>query len=143
MQKLKNNMAYNLSMMEEISIDLNIREPFANAVFPSLNDKKKVAYSIALRNHSEILLVSSYGFSINSVFAGLSEKHIEHIANHGPKDYKENIIKTLKDEKMMKGVFEIVKAMDEDLGRGSTSNQDRIKKVIQYIKDNRVTFKFN
>jgi len=44
---------------------------------------------------------------------------------------------------MMKGVFEIVKAMDEDLGRGSTSNQDRIKKVIQYIKDNRVTFKFN
>jgi hypothetical protein len=43
---------------------------------------------------------------------------------------------------MVNGVFEIAKAMDEDLGRGATQNQDRVRNVIQYIKDNRIAFEF-
>jgi len=41
-----------------------------------------------------------------------------------------------------KKFFEIAKSMDEDLGKNTTQNQDRIKNLIQYIKDNRGAFEF-
>jgi len=129
--------------MEEINIIRSISNPHLTYILETLIEKKKVARSVLNRKEDEILLIDSSGFLIDSVFAGISEKHIEYIAIHGPKDYKENIIRTLKDEKTMKETFEIVKAMDEDLGEKSTQNQERIKKVIQYVKDNRIVFKFD
>jgi hypothetical protein len=32
--------------------------------------------------------------------------------------------------------------MDEDLGEKITKNQERVRNVIQYIKDNRMVFEF-
>ena len=131
-----------LAIEEELEIEERISEPFSNYFSGSLSEKKRVSLSIFQRKENEILLVNNYGFTIDFIFSGLTEKHIEHIANNAPKDYKENIMKILQDQEMMKGVFEIAKAMDEDLGRGATQNQDRVRNVIQYIKDNRVAFQF-
>ena len=90
----------------------------------------------------EILIIDPYGFSTDSVFSGLTEKHIEYIAKNAPQDYKINILKILKDQETMQSVFEIVKSMDTDLGNNSTQNQERIKNVIQYINDNQIAFEF-
>lgn len=105
--------------------------------------KKNTAYQILKEyKENEILIIDPYGFSVDSVFSGLTEKHIEYIAKTAPQDYKDNILKILSDQEMMKGVFEIAKAMDDDLGRGTTQNQERVRNVTQYIKDNRTVFEF-
>lgn len=131
-----------LTSTEEFAIRGNIQEPHFSYSESSVINRKRVSISILQRNITDILLIDSSGFVIDSIFAGLSEKHIEHIAKNGPRDYKENILKILKDKEMMRGVFEIAKAMDEDLGRGSVRHQERVKNVIQYIKDNQVAFEF-
>lgn len=132
----------NISPDNEFDIDRQLREPHFSYIDDNVLNKKKVSFLILSKDNSRILLVDSYGFIFDSIFTGLSEKHIEHIAKNGPKDYKENILKILKDKEMMQGVFEIAKAMDEDLGGGSTRHQTRVKNVIQYIKDNQVVFEF-
>jgi hypothetical protein len=129
-------------IIDENDIKKNIHEPHFSYIEGTIMERKGVAYSILQRDENEILLAASSGFLIDSVFSGLSAKHIEYIAKNGPKDYKDNILKLLQDQEMMQGVFEIAKAMDDDLGRGATQNQERVKNVIQYIKDNRVAFKF-
>ena len=63
-------------------------------------------------------------------------------AKNAPEDYKKNILELLNNQEMVNGIFEIAKAMDDDLGRGATQNQDRARNVIQYIKDNRIAFEF-
>jgi len=131
-----------ISIVKEMEIEKNLREPFGDYISPSLIVKKKIAYSILDREDIAVLLLDRYGFTLDYIFAGLTEKHIEYIAKNAPKNYKENILKTLRDQEMMKGVFEIAKAMDEDLGRGATQNQDRVRNVIQYVKDNRIAFEF-
>lgn len=140
--EIKNNMILDIDTKEEQRIFDLISNPHFLYVSNSISDRKKVAIIIFAKKENEILLIDNYGFLIDSVFAGLSEKHIEHIAKNGPRDYKENILKILKDKEMMKGVFEIAKAMDEDMGGGSVRHQQRVKNVIQYIKDNRVAFEF-
>lgn len=131
-----------LFIEEEMKIEQDLREPFGDYIAPSLSVKKKIAYSILSREEKTVLLLDKYGFTIDFIFAGLIEKHIEHIARNAPKDYKDNILKLLRDQEMVNGIFEIAKAMDDDLGRGSTQNQDRARNVIQYIKDNRIAFEF-
>jgi hypothetical protein len=131
-----------LSIIEEMEIEQNIREPFGDYISPSLAVKRKIAYSILTRNESTVLLLDRYGFTIDYIFAGLTEKHIECFAKNAPKVYKDNILKTLRDQEMVKGVFEIAKAMDDDLGENITKNQERVRNVIQYIKDNRMVFEF-
>lgn len=131
-----------LTTIEEINIEEMLRAPHLSYVVENLLDRKKIAASILRRNNEEILLIDSSGFLIDSVFAGLTENHIEYIAKNGPRDYKKNLLKILQDQAMMRGVFEIAKAMDEDLGENITQNQDRVKNVVQYIKDNRIAFEF-
>lgn len=135
-------MVEDVSLMEEIEIEQNLREPFGNYVNPSLIEKKKVAFSILTRGEVAVLLLDRYGFTVDFIFAGLTEKHIEYIAKNAPRDYKDNILKILQNQEMMKGVFEIAKAMDDDSGGGSTRHQERVRNVIQYIKDNRIAFEF-
>lgn len=103
--------------------------------------KKNIAYQI-LNNYlaNEIIIIDPYGFSIDSVFAGLTEAHIEYIAKNAPSDYKKAISSILKDEEAMKNINEIVKDMDND--KGGNLNQTRINNVIQYIKDNKIVFEF-
>lgn len=55
---------------------------------------------------------------------------------------KKTILKGLKQKETVAGIIEISKALDVDLKNNSTQNQDRIKNVIQYIKDNQLAFQF-
>ena len=111
--------------------------------YGSMSEKKNIAYQI-LNNYKneEIFIVDPYGFSTTSVFAGLSEKSIELIAQKGPADYKRNILSLLKNTAAIKEVLEIAKLMDDDLGNNSTKNQERIQNVIKYISDNKIVFEF-
>jgi hypothetical protein len=131
-----------MEIEKEILIRNNLREPHFSYAEDSVLNKKKASILMMHKSNDEVLLVDSYGFNFDSIFAGLTERHIEYIAKSGPKNYKDNIMKILKDQEMMKGVFEIAKALDDDAGRNVTDNQERIRNVIQYIKDNRVVFEF-
>jgi len=132
----------NLTSPEEFNIKGIIQEPHFSYIESTLNNRKDVSCSVLRRNENDILLIASFGFIIDSVFAGLTEKHIEFIAKNGPGDYKENLLKILQDQEMMKGVFEITLDMDTDMGKNITQNQDRVRNVIQYIKDNKIVFEF-
>lgn len=132
----------NLTSPEEFKIKGVAQEPHFSYIESSLVNRKEVSSSILRRDEGDILIIESFGFLIDSVFAGISEKQIEQIAKYGPSNYKRNILKIMQDKEMMKGVSEIVKAMDDDLGNKVTQNQERIKNVIQYIKDNRIAFEF-
>lgn len=132
----------NLSLIEELNIEEYFREPFSAYVFGTLIEKKTVAYSVFQRKITDILLISSGGFLFDSVFAGLRDEHVQFISRSGPKDYKVNLLEIIRNKEKMVRVFEIAKAMDEDLGSNTTQNRDRVKNVIQYIKDNRIAFEF-
>jgi hypothetical protein len=131
-----------LTLEEKVKIREGLKEPHFSYIESKLLNRTKVAFSILQRKEADILLVDSYGFSIDSVFAGLSEKNIEYIAKNGPKNYKNNILKILGDQGMLKGVFEIAQAMDEDMNGDTTRNQERVRNVIQYIEDNKIAFQF-
>lgn len=131
-----------LTTIEEMDVNENIKEPHLSYVIATLQERKKVVYSVFQRKETDLLLIDSSGFLIDSVFAGLTEKHIEYIAKNAPKNYKQNLLKILQDAEMMKGVFEIAVDMDTDIGKNITQNQDRVKNVIQYIKDNKMVFEF-
>jgi hypothetical protein len=121
---------------------MRLQSPY---LLPSQNDilaKKKIAFLVASKNEEEILLVSPGGFLSSTVLAGITEKNIEHVAKNAPREYKKNIIEALGNQETMKEIMEIAKAMDDDLGRNITKNQDRIRNVIQYIKDNIQVFQF-
>ena len=135
-------MAEFLTTLEEFDLYEKLQFPHFSLSQKNIVSQKKLAYEILSRKEDNVMLVTSYGFEYSEILAGLSEKHIEYITNNGPMDYKENILKVLSDEKMTDMVFEITKAMDEDLGENVTQNQDRIKNVIQYIKDNLIVFEF-
>lgn len=135
-------MANNLSLIEELNIEESIREPFSSYVIPDLRKKKMVAYSVLHRKNNDILLISSGGFLFDSIFTGLTEEHIHFISQNGPKEYKDNLLEIIKNNNKMNHVFKIAEAMDEDLGGNVTKNQERVKNVIQYIKDNKIAFEF-
>jgi hypothetical protein len=122
-----------LTTIEEMNATEHLKEPHLSYVVASLQERKKVSLDILKRHENEI----------DSVFAGLNEKHINYIAKNAPRDYKKNILQTIRDPEMLQEVFEIAKAMDKDLGENVTQNQDRLKNIIQYIKDNHVVFEFN
>ncbi len=132
----------NLTLSEESSIKSLLHEPHFSYIESTLINKKGVAYLILQKKEVDIFLIASSGFYTDSVFAGLTEKHIEYVAKNAPGDYKKNILNILKDAQAMQSVFEIVKSMDDDIARGATQNQVRINNVIQYIKDNRIVFEF-
>lgn len=129
----------NIDIEKELSIRNNLGEPHLSYIEDSISNRKNVSSLVVSKNTNEILLIDSYGFLIDSVFAGLTEKHIEYIAKNAPQDYKNNILKILKDQQMMNGVFEITQSMDAN---NTMEHQKRIKNVIQYIKDNHVVFEF-
>ncbi|PIP26959.1 MAG: hypothetical protein COX30_04555 [Candidatus Moranbacteria bacterium CG23_combo_of_CG06-09_8_20_14_all_39_10] len=124
----------------------NITEKLAMPyVFFSQNnlDQKKILAIYIYNLDVHLLLLSGYSaFSYSSIIAGLSEKHITHIANNAPLDYKKELLNSVFQEYRIKEALEIAEIMDDDLGRNTTRNQDRVKNVIQYIKDNRTVFEF-
>lgn len=131
-----------LLLSEEIKIKGILHEPHFSYIESTLVNKKYIASLIFQKKEEDIFLIASSGFIIDSVFSGLTEKHIEYIAKNAPRNYKENLLKIQEDKEMMQGVFEIAKAMDKDLGESVTQNQQRVRNVIQYIKDNQAVFQF-
>ncbi len=104
--------------------------------------KHAIASDVLARKNEDVLLINSTGFNVCSVFAGLAERHIEHIANYAPKEYKKEIIDLLSNIAEVEDIFRIAKLLDEDLGNNSTKNQERVKNIIQYVKDNKIVFEF-
>jgi hypothetical protein len=135
-------MENNLGLLEEFDIEREIKTPHLMYRNFSTINKKRVAYSILSRKLNEIILINSPGFCVDAVFAGLSEKHIEYIAKNAPMEYKKNILDLLY-QANIENILKITQDMDKDLGENVTQNQDRLKNIIQYIKDNHAVFEFN
>lgn len=133
-------MTKKLSLIEEIECREKIYTPFLTYVGNSIIERKKIARDILTRKSEDVLLVDKWGFNIDSIFAGLSESHIEYFSKHAPREYKKSLMEIFQDKEMMDGVWEIVKSIDEDEGDGLMQNQKRIKNVIQYIRDNQIAF---
>jgi hypothetical protein len=131
-----------LTTLEEYDAIMRFQSPH---LLPSQNGilaKKKIAFLVASAKEDEVLLILPDGFLDSAVLAGLTEKNIEHIAKHAPKEYKENILSSLKNQERIAEILEIAKTMDNDLGTNINKNQERINNVIQYIKDNLKVFEF-
>jgi hypothetical protein len=113
-------------------------------VFPQDTNQQKaaLAWHILSLKDAELLLCGALAFSYSGIIAGISQNAIEYIAKNAPRRYRVELLESLKKNYVQKEVFEIAKSMDEDLGKNTTQNQDRIKNLIQYIKDNRGAFEF-
>lgn len=135
-------MAYWLKIEEEIEISRALENPHFSYVIGTLTEKKRVARLVLSRPENELLFIDKSGFCVDAVFAGISEKHIEYFAKHAPVEYKKEIATIFKYEEMKNDVWEIAKSMDDDEDNSLTRNQERIKRVAQYIQDNRVVFQF-
>lgn len=112
--------------------------------FPQELLGEKIRLSKYIHNlEDELLLIPAPSlFSYPSVIAGMSENQIEYIAKNGPSDYKNELLKSIEQKFKIKNIFEIAKAMDDDLKNGVVKNQERVNNVIQYIKDNKIAFEF-
>lgn len=135
-------MTKNLDLIEESEYWEKFSSPFLSYIGRSLPERKRVARDISLRKKEDLLLMDKFGFGIDSIFSGLTEDQIQYIAKNAPLEYKKEMVSIFQDKEMMDGVWEIAKAMDDDEGDSSAKNQDRIKKIIQYINDNRAVFQF-
>jgi len=90
----------------------------------TIQQKKALARHIALLKKEELLFASAMAFSYESVIAGITAEQMEYFTKNAPKNYKQEIAKSIMAEYRMKEVFEIAKAMDEDLGEGVVQNQN-------------------
>jgi hypothetical protein len=133
-------MSDQLSSLEEYDAMMKYQMPHLLFDDNSIVNQKRTAFLIKNKTGDEILVINPMGFSDESVLAGLNEKHIEYFAKHAPMEYKKNLLEIFKDKEMLDGVWKIAKSMDEDEGNGTMANQNRIKNVLQYIKDNQVVF---
>jgi len=133
-------MGNKLTSLEEFDVQRTLQTPHLLFSRKLAYADKKVAFIVLRKKEDEMLLINSSGFSNAAIFAGLTEKHIEYFAKNAPMEYKNEIMKILRDKAAMEGVREIAEDMDEDEGDGLTKHQDRIKKVIRYILDNQIAF---
>jgi len=102
--------------------------------------KKKLAWHIYNLANDTLLIPSPNMFSYSSIIAGISKKQIEYIAKNAPVDYKKELFISISKDYKIKEISEIIQAMDKD--SGGSKNQERIRNVIQYIKDNKAVFEF-
>jgi len=133
-----------LNANDFIKEDITDKLIFPYIFFQQENVEQKIilANYIKRLDFVSLLLPSSTCFSYDSIVAGLSEKHIEFITNNAPMNYKKSILESLSKKYKIDEIFEIAKVMDEDLGSNSTQNQNRVRNVIRYIKDNLPAFQF-
>jgi len=131
-----------LTTLEEFDAIMRFQSPHLLSSQNDILTKKKIAFLMASKNEGEILLISPSGFLYSAVLAGITEKNIEYIAKNAPQECKKNIMQALSNQETMKEIMEITKAMDDDLGHNTTKHEDRIRNVIQYIKDNIQVFQF-
>lgn len=132
----------NLDSIEEFDIMSDFTIPHLLLSATDTLAQKKIALSILKRKPEEFLLMNSTALETDFVFAGITLAGIQYIAINGPADYKESLLEATGNKETMEGVLKIAKAMDRDLGEGATQNQQRVRNVIQYIRDNQAVFQF-
>ena len=112
--------------------------------FPQDNlvQKKMLASYIHSADNELLLVPTTFIFSYPAVIAGLTEKQVEYVAKNAPAVYKKELVSSIENTFVVKDVMEIAKALDEDLGEGVAKNQERVKNIIRYIKDNKPVFEF-
>lgn len=128
--------------MEDFNIMRKIQTPYLAYENDDLVTKRNIAFDVLSRKAEDILLINAFGFREEAVLAGITEEQIEYIAKHGPRKYKENIIKTFSNEYSVLEIEEIVKMMDEEEGEGKNNNWQRMRNVMRYIGDNQKVFAF-
>ena len=131
-----------LSALEEFDAQRKIQFPYLLHSAVDLLAKKKIAYVVLAKKENEILLVSPAGFGEAAVIAGLTEKNIEYFAKFAPREYREKLAETIDNDYSLKDIWEVAKAMDEDLNDNAKNNRLRVKNVLQYIYDNQIAFHF-
>lgn len=125
---------------EEFDIASSLEVPHLLYYPISPATKKRVAVNVYSRDPESILLISASGLGTDSVFAGLNEKHIEYIAKNAPSEYKKEILRLVDNPAEIRDVLSIAKSLDEDMGGDVKVNLERVRNVIQYIRDNRAVF---
>lgn len=116
--------------------------PYLSIREASIASKMNLAIK-TLELDNETLLIPAYSmFSYSAILAGLSEKQAEYIAKSAPSDYKKELLSSIMQPYKIREVLEIAKVMDTDIATNSTKNQERVRNVIQYIKDNQIVFEF-
>lgn len=137
-------MGESLHEIVDLKTDISGKLAMPHLSYGKLNlaSKNAIAVDVLLRKNEEITLITSSGIGTSAVFAGLTEKTIEYLAINAPSDYKKEIWALLDNSAEVDDILEIAKNLDDDLGRGATKNQERVKNVMQYVKDNRMVFEF-
>lgn len=129
-----------MNLLEEFDITNNFQVPHLMYHPIDSTSKKRVAANIFGRSNEAILLITPEGLGRSSVFAGLTQNHLEHIALHAPVEHKAEIFKLLDNSAEIEDILNIAKGLDEDMGGNTTKNLDRVKKNIQYVRNNKVVF---
>jgi len=134
-------MSKELTTLEEFDISRKLQFPHTFQC-KDLTQKASAATNILHKNTDELLLITPRGFSVDFIVAGLSFEQIEFLARKAPKEYKEEIFQFLTDESNIADILNIEKFLDENTAETTQLNQDRIRNILQYIKDNRIAFEF-
>lgn len=130
--------------IDEIIDDITNKISIPHAYFSqeTIGEKKMLAWHIFHSDNEAILLPTFFAFSYSAFIAGLTEKQVEYIAKNAPTDYKKELLNAISQNYKLQEVIEIAKEMDEDVRMGKTENQNRVKNVIRYIRDNKEAFQF-
>ena len=75
-------MEYILTITEEQDIYRLLVKPYLLHIGNDLKDKVDIAKQIFLKTPEDVLLVESYGFTFDSILAGLTEKQIEYLVKN-------------------------------------------------------------
>lgn len=114
--------------------------PYVFFPHETLAEKVVLAEYILTLEPPLLLLPTATAFTYEPILAGLNEKQIEYFAKNAPDDYKKEVINSLSQDFIREEIFAITQAMDEKIR--TNQNQQRIRNVIQYIKDNQIAFQF-
>lgn len=135
-------MAKELNLLEEMDVINHIRNPYLSYVDDSIKDRVRVAGLMADRTGEEVLLMDPFGFSVDSVLAGLYPEHMEYIARFGAKEYKEALLEAFTNQETLQRCNEVVKAMDMNTQSGNDTHQKRFLRNVKFVIDNRIAFDF-
>lgn len=135
-------MSNQLSTLEEFDIVRKIQYPHTLYGVMTPENKRNVAFLIASRKAEEILLTSPLAFREPYIVAGMTERQMEYFALHAPRDYREDLLEAFSSQENIDDMLRITAMMDEEIGKGSTENRQRLRKVIRYVRDNQVVFRF-
>lgn len=124
-----------LNALEEFDAQRKIQFPHLLKKASDIIVKKNIALLVFGLKEWDVLLISPSGFSESSVIAGITEKNIEFFLKKAPMEYKKNLLEAIENEFIVEETVKIAEAMDEDMST-ENSNQNRVRNVLNYIRDN-------